>query len=432
MLSKGLKEKRADLELKIKTLNDKAEAESRELTVEELDSIDKDIEEVEKLNSEIAKAESREKVMAEAAARSVAAGVKTPGKEEKQAAEKYSFMEFVRQARGGKLEGLYKEMDAEARVEANKAGVSINHLGIPSFVLDGIAKRDITAGTPTAQGLVIGEEKRGIIEYLEAKTVLGQMGADFMGGLIGNISWPREDSSVAASWKSENATSAEVTPTVEEITMSPNRLTAFIDISNQLIKQTSPSIENRQRARLLNALARGIEIAAINGTGSNNQPLGLLGTSGIGSVSLGANGGDITWSAVVELWKECAIDNADIGNLAYLTTPQAIFKMRTILKSSGVSGYILPEGNTLNGYNVMSSNTVPSNLDKGGSSSTLSAMIFGNWNDLAIGMWGGLDILVDPYTQGKEGLTAVIATAYADVAVLRPQSFAAIQDITTS
>ena len=85
----------------------------------------------------------------------------------------------------------------------------------------------------------------------------------------------------------------------------------------------------------------------------------------------------------------------------------------------------------LNGFSVGYSNHVPSNLTKG-SGTDLSALIFGNFNDLVIGQWGGMDILVNPFTKGKEGITELIATMYTDVAVLRPQSFAAILDIITS
>jgi len=428
MKSKELKEKRADLLNKIDGLNALATTEKRELTDTELDTMDADVAEVEKLNGEIIAAEKREAIMAQSAARAVVTGIGV--KAEEQVKEKFSFMTFINQAAQRNLTGLYAEMDQEARKEAQASGISMTGFGIPSFLLG--TKRDMTAGTTTAGGFAIATQKMGLIEYLEAKTVLGQMGVDFMTGLVGNLSWPREDSSVSASWKTENATSGEVSPTMEEVTLSPKRLTTYVDVSNLLMKQTSPSIENRVRSRLMNALARGIEIAAINGSGSANDPKGILNTSGIGSVALGADGSTPTWASIVALWKEVAVDNADIGTLAYLTTPQAIYKLRTILKDSNVSGYLLGEGNVLNGYPIHFSNTVPSTLDKGASSSSLSAMIFGNWNDLVVGTWGGLDILVNPYTKGKEGLTEIIANVYCDVAVLRPQSFAAIVDITTS
>jgi len=84
----------------------------------------------------------------------------------------------------------------------------------------------------------------------------------------------------------------------------------------------------------------------------------------------------------------------------------------------------------LNGYQVGVTNLVPSNLEKG-TSDDLSAAIFGNFNDLVYGMWGGLEILNDPYTQARKGVTRLVLNMYADVAVLRAKSFAAVQDIDT-
>src|SRR3990172_10225310 len=141
-LSKGLKETRADLETKIDAVNAKAAVENRELTTEELDGIDTDIAEIERLSAEIKKAERREAVLAESAARGAASGQKTPGKEEKKAVERFSLMEFFRQARDKKLEGLYAEMHGEAVKEARAAGTDIENFGIPSFLMDGIARRD--------------------------------------------------------------------------------------------------------------------------------------------------------------------------------------------------------------------------------------------------------------------------------------------------
>jgi hypothetical protein len=74
---------------------------------------------------------------------------------------------------------------------------------------------------------------------------------------------------------------------------------------------------------------------------------------------------------------------------------------------------------------------VPSNLTKGAATEVCSAIIFGNFNDLLIGQWGGFDILVDPYTQGIGGQTRLIAAMHVDVGVKRAASFAAMLDALT-
>jgi Phage capsid family. len=159
-----------------------------------------------------------------------------------------------------------------------------------------------------------------------------------------------------------------------------------------------------------------------------------LGTNGIGSVALGSNGGAITFSSLVDLEREVAIDNALAGNLAYLTNPKVVAAMRqTPRQTSGVEGnFIMNDSNTVLGYNVASTTLVPSDLTKGTSSSVCSAVIFGDYSSLMIGMFGGLDILVDPYTGSATGAVRVAMYQDIDVAVRHAESFAAIQDVTTA
>ena len=86
----------------------------------------------------------------------------------------------------------------------------------------------------------------------------------------------------------------------------------------------------------------------------------------------------------------------------------------------------------LNGYAIEWTNLVPSNLTKGTSSQVCSAMIFGNFEDLFIGEWGGLDIVVDPYTKAGSGEVVMTVNAWNDVLVAQPKSFAKIVDLTTN
>jgi hypothetical protein len=88
----------------------------------------------------------------------------------------------------------------------------------------------------------------------------------------------------------------------------------------------------------------------------------------------------------------------------------------------------------VNGYPFHVTNQVSSTLTKGSGTGVgvCSAIFFGNWADLIIGMWGGLDILVDPYTGGTAGTVRVIALQDVDVAVRHAESFAAMLDALTA
>lgn len=409
--------------------------ETRDAFQTKFDNLEKEIEglkadekrelKIEQIRIDAATEEKRKLDLANAAG-----GSKTTNTPEKEMRDNFNVIDFVNQVKSGRLEGRNAELHQEAVKEARENNVTVEHFGIPSLVLGEV--RDMNAGTDTAGGYAIAEDKRGIITYLTDAMVTRGLGADYMTGLVGDLSFPREDNNIDATWKAENATADELSPTLDEVTLSPKRLTAYVDLSNQLLRQTSPSIQSRVEARLGNALGRGIDKAAIQGTGASNQPTGILNTSGIGDVAMGTNGAALTWAKVVELLREVDVDNALIGQLGYLTNPLVHAAMQTIEKASGTAQFILNEATgSVNGYSSAYSNHVPSNLTKG-SGTDLSAMLFGNWNDLMIGQWGGLDVMVNPYTKAKEGMTELIAAAYVDVAVARPKSFAAIKDIVTT
>lgn len=363
-----------------------------------------------------------------------ASGGKTVDKEEKEARDKFNIINFINESEGrngSNLTGLNKELHEEAVKEARNAGTEIKHNGIPFFIAKG-EKRDMTAGTATQGGNTIATELRGVIEYLEDSMVLPSLGADYLTGLTGNIDFPEETNSTIATFKAENATSDEISYTYGKKSMTPKRLPAFVDISNQLLVQSSIGVQNRVSSRLARMIGLGVQNAAINGSGTDSVPEGILNTSGIGSVAIGTNGGNITWDAITKLVEEVDIDNALFGALGFLTNQKVHGALQRTEKSSGTAVYLLQEAMAnLNGYNIQYTGQVPSNGTKG-SGTNLSTLIFGNFNDLIIGQWGGLDIMSNPYTKAKQGLTEVVVNSYWDVLVRRAASFAAVTDITTA
>jgi HK97 family phage major capsid protein len=200
--------------------------------------------------------------------------------------------------------------------------------------------------------------------------------------------------------------------------------------------QSSNSIDAYVRNWLLNAMAQSLETAAIKG-GGTSEPTGIIANSnvnvtfagGASSNSTNANGIAPVWADVVNLMK--AVENANGEGVAYLTNPKVKAALQTIPRqASGVEGnFIWPAGGSeLNGYNVATSTLVPSNLSKG-TSSTLSAMIFGDFSKMAIASWGGMELTVDPYSGATAGLTNVVLNAYLDCNLLQPTAFAVCKDI---
>ena len=341
----------------------------------------------------------------------------------------YSLMNAIKGVASGRFEGLEKEVSDELARQYGKDARGF-------FVPNSIFKRDILTSSPANGSNLVPEDHLAgeFVDALRANLVISGLGARMMQGLKGDVAIPALNAKTSVGFVAENnAPGSEGAPTFRQITMSPKTLVQYVDISRKLMMQSDPSVEQIVRDDMTRQFASKIDEVAIEGGGAN-EPTGILETNGIGSVALGTNGGAITYASLVDLEREVAIDNALAGSLAYLTNPKVVGAMRqTPRQTSGVEGnFILNDTNTLLGYDVASTTLVPSDLTKGTSSGVCSAAIFGNFSDLMIGMFGGLDVLVDPYTGSSTGATRVALYQDIDVAVRHAESFAAIKDITTA
>ena len=247
-----------------------------------------------------------------------------------------------------------------------------------------------------------------------------------------DVAIPALNAKTSTYFVSESGAPTEGAPTVRQVTMSPKCVGAYVDISRKLTLQSDPSAEQIFRDDMVAQIASAMDSAGINGGGSN-EPDGILQTSGIGSVAIGTNGGAPTWASVVNLVKEVSQDNGLGSNMWYLTNPQVVGKLRQTAKvGSSDSVMVMNEGNKLLGYNVMETSNVPSTLTKGSTSGSCSAMIFGNFAELIIGEWSGIDVLVDPYTGSTTGVTRITVFKDFDIAVRHAESFSSVQDFTTT
>lgn len=339
-------------------------------------------------------------------------------------------------------DGLEGEMQQEAANEARNSGGDISltgNLHIPSIIMspaqndwDGAERRDITANTSATGGYTIQTNLGKLIEFLYPRLAVLDMGATYFGNQQGHLSFPRNSGAAAASWAStENATGSETTPAFELLALTPKRLTAYTDISKQNIIQSNLPMENWVRKQLNMAVMQALDIAGINGAGSSGVPLGIMNTSGINDIDLGTDGGLLDWARIVEFETKCALENADMGALGYLTTPGVAGYLKGEKRDVAGNGFIWDGPNTnavVNGYRAKVSNNVPKNLSKG-AGTNLNAMIFGNWADLIIAQWGGVDLMVNPYTKGKDALIEMIIHSWYDLGVAHNKSFTVCNEI---
>ncbi len=351
--------------------------------------------------------------------------------QEKEKAEgrKFSIVKFLREAAEGKLSGLEAEAAEMGAKEYERMGLSKKGFVIPAALLRASAGQN--AGTNADGGYAKVEQAPGYLEGLKDRLVVAKLGAHVMGGLVGTIPFVSA-SSIASAWKAEGDTASVSKSTFAKVSLTPHRNATVAAFSKDLLRQTSLDVENIIMGLILDSHAALIESACIKGTGTSNEPTGILATSGIGSVAGGTHGAAINWANVVKLETAINAENANRGKLGYLTNAKVVGAMKAVEKGTNTARFILDYPfNQLNGYPIEWTNLVPSNLTKGSASGVCSAMIFGNFNDLYVGHWGGIDIVIDPYTLAANGDVRIVLNSWDDCVVVNPKSFAAITDIKT-
>lgn len=428
--SKQLKEERADLKKKMAAILTKAETENKDrLSAEERAEWNALKSQIEQLDDDIEVVDYAEKAKAETDARSYRPGPSGEVRELKKMRKEFRFTRlFDALAKGRQPEGIEAEMIQEGEREARNAGITPEGVVIPGFFVGQKPEQrtTLTAGTAATAGNLIATDLGELIEYLYPTTVLTEIGARFLTGLSGNLDLPRKNAAASATWEGEGDANAESNLTTNKIQLRPKRLGAFTIFSKQLLGQASLNVEQLVREDLNMAVGQALEVAAINGSGTPPVPTGILNTSGIGDEAIGTDGGAPTWAAVVGIESDVATANALRGTLAYLTTPGMAGHLKTIKKDAG-SGIFLQEGSQMNGYPIFRTTNVPSTLTKG-LSSDCHAIIFGNWQELLICQWGGIDLVVNPYSLDTTNEVRVTINSWWDVGVRHAASFAAIKD----
>ena len=304
----------------------------------------------------------------------------------------------------------------EASQEAAKrAGADPQGLYMPHDVLRSWNQRDLNTSDDSA---MVAEAYRGgdFIDVLRNASSVMQAGATMLTGLQGDVKIPKKTAASTGAWiATEGGAATESEPTFGQVTMSPKTVGAFTDITRLMMMQSSLDIENLVRNDLSTGIALAIDNGALQGSGSSGQPTGIKNTSGINAPTAFA-AANPTFAEVVAMETAVAEDNALMGNLAYILPASMMGALKTTAKDAG-SGQFVADGGQLNGYNAIVSNQV-----------TAGDLYFGNFADLLIGMYGGLDITVDPYTASTSGTVRIVALQTVDVAVRHAVSFAVNND----
>lgn len=251
---------------------------------------------------------------------------------------------------------------------------------------------------------VIETEFTNILEPLRAKNVLVEAGAKYLTNLVGDVQVPIMSASNVG-WAGEVADAASGDPTFSHVTLSPKRLTAYIDLSKQFIAQDSIAAEQLIREDLVKAINNKLEATILGEeSGSTTQPQGMFDAISATSVS--------AYSDIVD--KEADIEDANVnGNCVYVMSNKAKAALRAMAKSSK-STQLVYENGEVDGTKAINTSHV---ADK--------KYLYGDFSNLAIGQWGAIDLTVDPYTLARSGQIRLVVNAYFDAKILRPTAFVA-------
>lgn len=285
---------------------------------------------------------------------------------------------------------------AEGNKEARKAGINFQgQIQLPS---------QRAAVTVTAEGEdVVVTDLFDILKPLRAKNVLSQAGAKFMSGLVGNVQVPVMSKS-NVTWEGETAASADGAGSFSHVTLSPKRLTAFVDISKQMIAQDSVDVESAIREDLVNAINSKLEETVLGATaGSATQPAGIFYTIKPTAVA--------DFAALVN--KESDVEDANvIGECKYILSNKAKAALRSMSKGTKSTQLVYENGSVDGTVALNTSNVAGKNY------------VYGDFSNLAIGSWGGVDLTADPYTKAADGMIRIVVNMYVDAQVLRAAAFA--------
>lgn len=331
----------------------------------------------------------------------------------------------------GRRAGFEFEVSDEFARRTGRSYTNENSFFVPLNV-----RTQLSVGTSNKGGELRATELRPeLIELMRQQSlVVGVLGGQFLPGLVGNVSFPRQTAAATANWVSEAPGSdmALSSLSLDQVTLSPKTLQAATTVSRQLLAQSTPAADQVIFSDLIKQHAVAIDTAALYGTGTSNQPTGVGVVTGTNLIAMGTNGAQATLAKIYEGQREIEIDNAMTDRTAFVTTPGIKYSMAAIARISGTDSRTLWDTTTktVEGMAAYSTNNMPSTLTKGTASGIAHAAIMGDFSHVMVGEWGaGAELIVDPYTLALRNLIRITSIQFADVQVRVPSAFAVYRDL---
>lgn len=278
-------------------------------------------------------------------------------------------------------------------------------------------KRAHSAGTLSEGGYFVATDLRSdlLVEVLRNDLVLGRLGATIITGLRDNFKIPKVVSGLTAYSVAENTAATKSYIVVGQISASPKHVSAYTEYGRQLFYQSSVGIDQLLIKELNDVKNVKVDYLAINGSGTSNEPKGLLNVSGIAAPSLATN---LSWSGILGIKKSIKKANALRPNMKWCQSADVEAVLMSTPKVNAQPIYLMDENGNMAGYPSETTNQVPDQV-----------LIFGDWSELYLLFWGVDELLVNPYSQGAKGMIELNIFTMFDVLVRQTAAFAIADDV---
>lgn len=326
---------------------------------------------------------------------------------------------------GGDVDaGLEREISAEV---ARRTGKKFQGIAVPDEVLK-LEHRTLLAGSSAADLIPNVHRADLFIDRLRSAVVVERLGATVLDGLVGTIDIPKQTGSSSAQWVAEDGSLTETDATFDDVTLAPKTVGAMTSYSRRTLINAQPSVEQIVRNDLTRVLANEVDIKAMLGDGSSNTPTGIVNIVGVHQIG---GTSSMTWERTLEFIAAIQHADAEIGTMgwAFNTWVQRKLRSTTKVASDAGAGFIMDAPGQLAGYAAAITSALPGS--PGLSVPNNATVIFGDWSQMLIGRWSGVDLLLNPYesTAYAKGRVLVRAMQDLDIKVRHPESFSFADDV---
>ena len=421
-----LESKKSETIKETRAIIKQAQSENREMTKEEQELFDNNLIEIENLKAQISQLQDK---LLEVATETKAEEPKDePKKEEtveepkeetpnedtteetQEEEEKSEKIENKEEETDNSTEETQEETENEDSEEENKNKTKRNHINMKTFITkeirsaleNGTKKFNLNAETRAIQvtgsnGVhdnVIEETIPGLLEPLYADSIIAKLGVRMYSGMpLSDIRVPAMGKGTAG-WVGEVTAAGATNNTFSSVLLQPKRITAYMDISKELIVQDTIGVEDALRRDIYNALVSKMQETFLSAdAATTTKPAGIF--NGITATNIDS------YEALCDA--EAKVDDSNVGGeKKYLMSNKAKAIVRSMAKSALTNELVL-NSNNIDGTEVIANSQVPTTM-----------YAFGNFDNIVFAQFGDIEVVVDEYTQAINGCVRLVINAYFD------------------